>query len=234
MYTININHSNRTYSYNLVLIDGGDCQTIAAFDAEHGDIYCHDIVMTNAMQKDHEHTDIVPQAGRFFGRDSRNGDSIAEDMLIMAGHMKVVGRVDTEYRTYAELRFDKEWLNSLPVIPLLDKYERNDIADNVVTVGYQYRFLKYAPIAMVKRGVWTWYIEKYGDYPDGWSISASNSSNFDKGFTTGSDHTLLEAWLEAVRLEKAMDEFVDMGNQIAEKYGVSFINNLIEHVAAGH
>lgn len=79
-----------------------------------------------------------------------------------------------------------------------------------------------------------WTIERtlYGYY-----IYGESMVDPDKGFSTYSLCdlcTLAEAWNAAERLEKASDEFIDEGKRIAEKYGVSFVDNLLCSAAANY
>lgn len=217
------------FDVHFMLIDKGSSQHVVALDDEGRTLEV--VAATNGIERDYESTSIVPQAGRFFSRDdSYDGTTVIADKLIMLGHMRVVGRVDTHYYTYAELEFDKQWLDELPAPTMLGDYD--DVAENGIKVGYEYKHSHYSPAAIVRRGDWTWHVSRFND--DTWEISGWSRTNSDKHFSTDWELPLVDTWLEAMRLEKAMDEFVDMGNQIAEKYGVSFVNNLICHVAAGY
>lgn len=207
-----------------VLLDYGEYECVAA-------LYNGRIVDYPAATK--------PKDDRFFSHASEySGVSSIEDAMIKAGIMSVVGRVTGEpdrygqYKDEAVLTFDDEWYDSLPALRMYYKHSENAVADNTIDVKYEVKYDHIEPVARVKRGDFTWEIEAFrdGDY----RIHGSHDKDNDKGFFAGHDLPLVETWLKAMHLERAMDEFVDAGKRIAEKYGVSFVNNLIEHVAAGY
>lgn len=184
-----------------------------------------------ALNKYGKRIDSIKQtsAGQFCSRaDMYDGESSFEDALIEAGLMKVVGFIDDEYTV--EVEFDSEWFATLPVYRILN--ESSAAADNVIEVGYEERYGNIEPVACINHGDFVWHISRFSDC--GWEITGSHKTDADKHFCTGYELPLVETWREATNLERAMDEFVDAGRRIAEQYGVSFVNNLIEHVAAGY
>lgn len=223
VFTVNYEYHPST-TVRLAVTDYGDSRKVVGIRVSNGHVI--DSIATSSAD------------GCFTARLDHMTYSITtplEDELIKAGVMRVVGMAGHRYHDIVEVEFDDEWLASLTVIRMLDERAIRNAPNNTIEVGYTLKYHgELVPTAHIKHGDFIWEVHEFNRGEGEWVISAYHPGDSDKGFYAGYERPLVETWLKAMRLERAVDEFVDMGRRIADKYDVSFVNNLIAHVAGGY
>ena len=196
--------------------------TLEALDI---DGYCFDIIGTSDAHE--EGTEA--SAGCFWshlGYDRQTSELI--DLLIMDGVIRPTGRVLEAFGEpyYIEMQPIGDWMDNLFVTDHADTaLKDNEIRVSVTcTCGDRYRE------ALLKHGDYVWTITQYLQFLDrdegerDYIIDITSKShrmeNEARGFHTKRHHSLVDAWLEAIRIEKAAEEILSCFERVANESGV--------------
>lgn len=175
---------------------------------------------------------ILASDGCFWG-DARFGDeNRILEALILAGNLKVTGRFYSDGGNYqfAELRPNEEWLETIYELKRFDDPETDNRI--VATVDDNIREAKFI------RSDFRWSIceinPRFSPRTNNrcYRITVTSLKDECMSVTTSDHQTIVDAWFEALKYEKALKELVEVGQRAAKIIGVplcDLLGNIASH-----